>query len=131
MRILIVDDSMVSRVKAREALKVFEDVEFVEAANGEEAIPYLTVPDHIAELVILDTQMPEMNGHELLEIMKGHNIRIPVIMVTAEQRKNEVVKALNLGAKNYLSKPYTAKMLADKVESVMAAVGGGLKRRIP
>jgi two-component system chemotaxis response regulator CheY len=116
MKLLVVDDSMLIRkiVKAvADALKL----EAVEAHDGVEAMQKLEENLGEINLVLLDWNMPEKNGYEVLvEIKRDERFsRIPVMMVTTEGQKNSIVAAVRAGADNYLTKPFTIEELQSKI----------------
>jgi two-component system chemotaxis response regulator CheY len=78
------------------------------------------------DLVLLDWNMPEMDGITLLqEIRKDPQLKdIPVIMVTAEAKKENVLLAIQSGANNYIVKPFTAETLKEKLEKVWQQING-------
>lgn len=119
--ILLVDDYDDSRVAVREALEN-AGYSIVEAKHGKEALDYLVSRrDGRAALIILDLQMPIMNGWELLEILRCYVglASIPVIIVTAHELQLDQV--LHQGVLGYLRAPYA---LADLVEMVDACFSG-------
>jgi two-component system chemotaxis response regulator CheY len=116
MKLLVVDDSMLIRkiVKAvADALKL----EAVEALDGVEAMQKLEENQSDIGLVLLDWNMPEKNGYEVLvEIKSDKRFKgIPVMMVTTEGQRNSIVAAVRAGADNYLTKPFTIEELQSKI----------------
>jgi CheY-like chemotaxis protein len=87
------------------------------ASSGHEAIKILSnkaKPQEI-KIIFLDLEMPEMSGLELLEWMNKNNIKIPTILQTGFDNKKEIGKALALGIKDYLIKPYTRAQLHQSI----------------
>jgi two-component system chemotaxis response regulator CheY len=116
MKLLVVDDSMMIRkiVKAvADALKL----EAVEAPDGVEAMRKLEENLREIGLVLLDWNMPEKSGYDVLLEIKGDERfrRIPVMMVTTEGQKGSIVAAVRAGADNYLTKPFTIEELQAKI----------------
>jgi len=115
MKILIVDDSLtVRRIQKVTLNKIgYEDVE--EAINGIEALWKLD--NNKIDLVLLDYNMPEMNGYEtLLEMKRNETLKnIPVIMVTTESEKEVVLKCLKAGARGFVVKPMTPDVIEAKI----------------
>jgi len=98
----------------------------LEAANGREALQVIAQhPGEIA-LILLDWNMPEMNGIETLRALKTNpNLsHIPVMMVTTESEKHAVVEAIRTGASHYLTKPFAQQ---DLVLRMMECLGRGLE----
>ena len=116
MKILIVDDSSV----IRKMIKVVADVlqmETEEAQDGIEALETLSKFHKEIDLVLMDWNMPEMNGYDVLIEMKSNDKYkdIPVMMVTTEGQKSNIVAAVRAGAANYLTKPFTVEELETKI----------------
>src|SRR4051794_7968977 len=113
-RILTVDDSKTIRLIVAKAFKSYE-CDVFEAANGLEGIVVATreKPD----VIILDLTMPVMDGSEMLAKLKGNAElkTIPVIMLTAEAGRENVVRIAKLGVRDYLIKPFKEEMLVDRV----------------
>jgi DNA-binding response OmpR family regulator len=101
-RILIVDDETNVRLNFRMTLET-EGYEIIEARSGEEAVQLLA--EHSFALAILDMRMPGMDGLELLANMRESGIGVPVMMVTAYSDVPHAVKAMKLGAIDFLQKP--------------------------
>ncbi|WP_378956405.1 PP2C family protein-serine/threonine phosphatase [Pelosinus sp. sgz500959] len=104
-KILVVDDVSVNRAVMRVALESIEDVEFVDAVNGVEALKFLDEQEF--SLVILDLMMPLKDGFEVLKEMKSTPAQrdIPVIVYSANEDVESVTEALKLGAYDYFTKP--------------------------
>ena len=116
MKLLIVDDSSVTRKVIKAVADVLE-METEEAQDGVEALSKLADCYNEIDLVLLDWNMPEMSGYEVLvEIKKSDKYKkIPVMMVTTESQKNSIVAAIKAGAENYLTKPFTPAELQAKI----------------
>ena len=123
-RILIVDDMATMRKIIKSLLNQLGYTHVDEAENGKEALAKLKQNKY--DLVLLDWNMPEMDGITLLqEIRKDPQLKdIPVIMVTAEAKKENVLLAIQSGANNYIDKPFTAETLKDKLEKVWQQING-------
>lgn len=116
MRALVVDDSRAMRRIIREILSEFE-FDVVEATNGKEALAHLAEME-VPELALVDWNMPEMNGYDLLCTLRGESRYddLRVMMVTTETEVSQVAKALEAGANEYLMKPFTKEMMTAKLE---------------
>ena len=116
MKLLVVDDSSAIRKIIKAAADVLH-MQTIEAEDGIEALDKLA--DHYDEisLVLLDWNMPEMNGYDVLvEIGKNELYKdIPVMMVTTEGHQSSIVAAVRAGAVNYLTKPFTVEDLESKI----------------
>jgi two-component system chemotaxis response regulator CheY len=123
-RILTVDDMATMRKIIKSLLNQLGYTNVDEAENGKEALVKLKQNKY--DLVLLDWNMPEMDGITLLqEIRKDPQLKdIPVIMVTAEAKKENVLLAIQSGANNYIVKPFTAETLKEKLEKVWQQING-------
>lgn len=110
-RILVVDDDTMNLERTRMILGKYYDVVLVE--SGEQALEKLK--SEKIDLVLLDIEMPDMNGIETFERMKDSAQEVPVIFLTASGNKSDVLSALSLGAVNYLKKPFYPKELLKRV----------------
>lgn len=123
-KILAVDDSkmMLRIISSTIEMLSFEPVK---ASNGREALSVLEKEKDNVVLVLLDWNMPEMNGMETLQAIKADArfSAIPVMMVTTEGEKKNVVRAIQAGAKHYLTKPFNQQDLATRI---MECLGNGL-----
>ena len=118
MKVLVVDDSGVMRkIIARGLASLWID-EIVEAADGVDAIEVFGDGSGI-DLVLTDWNMPRMNGLELVQAIRGAGHKVPIIMVTTETEKEQVVRAIQAGVNDYLVKPFDQEMLTLKLERVL------------
>lgn len=115
MRVLIVDDDLPS-VKMNSYLLREEGYEVVTASNGKEALDVLE--EEPVDLVVLDVMMPMMDGHETLRQLREH-YDLPVIFLSAKGETADKVRGLELGADDYLAKPFEPAELLARVKSVM------------
>ena len=115
--ILIVDDSELNRALLSDMLS--EDFDIIEAENGKEAIQILHEKELEICLMLLDIVMPEMNGFQVLEVMNQKDwIRsIPVIMISAETGSASIDRAYDLGAVDYISRPFDERTVQHRVNS--------------
>lgn len=116
MRILSVDDSAATRHFIRKAIDVI-GFEFLEAGDGEEGMKIVEQENGQIDLILLDRHMPIMDGIEMLHALKTNDDfkNIPVTMVTVELERDEIQKAIDMGAKNYLVKPFSQENLIGKI----------------
>ena len=116
--ILIVDDEPRMRRFVRMNLEL-EGLEVSEASNGLEAIRKVreTMPD----LVLLDVEMPQLDGFETLEEIRRTS-PVPVIMLTVRSEEDERIKGLDLGADDYVTKPFSARELVSRINAVLRRV---------
>jgi len=123
MRALVIDDSRTVRIIIRQAL-VEAGLDVIEAGNGREGIDQLRAHDDV-ELILVDWNMPEMNGLEFVQAVRARREYDPVriMMVTTETEQEQVVRALEAGANEYLMKPFTKDVLIAKL-SLLDVLGG-------
>ena len=119
MKFLIVDDFSTMRRIVRGLLKEIGYNNAEEAEDGAVALGMLK--NQKFDFVVSDINMPNMNGFELLAaIKKDESLKhLPVLMVTAEARKEDIVRAAQDGAAGYIVKPFTKATLEEKVQKIM------------
>lgn len=117
-RVLIVDDSSTLRRIVHEALNIL-NFEVIEADSSQAALA--TLEQGTVDLIILDWHMPGMDGYNLfLTLQENPRFKeIPVIMLTAEDRKDSMLKAIRAGIRHYLTKPFTHEDLLARVVQVL------------
>jgi DNA-binding response OmpR family regulator len=120
LKILVVDDEDRMRKLISDFLKI-KDFEVIEAADGEEAIDKFFSIKDIA-LIILDVMMPKMNGWDVLKTVREHS-KVPVIMLTARSEEADELKGFEYGADEYISKPFSPKILVARVEAILRRSG--------
>ena len=109
--ILVVDDDNMNLARTQIILRKEYDV--LTAESGMDAL--MRLKDMKVDMVLLDIDMPKMNGIETFERMKGFAPEIPVIFLTASGLEEDVVSAIKLGAVNYLKKPYRPQELLKRI----------------
>ncbi len=121
MKILIVDDSStMRRIIGNVVMQLgFNKENYDEAEDGLKAWNLLKENNY--DVILTDWNMPNMNGLELVKKvrMEGTHIKTPIIMITTEGGKNEVIEALKSGVNNYIVKPFPAETLKEKLDSVL------------
>ena len=123
LKFLIVDDFSTMRRIVRGLLKEMGCNNADEAEDGAAALNMLKAQKF--DFVVSDINMPNMNGFDLLKAMKAEDSlkHIPVLMVTAEARKEDIVMAAQTGAAGYIVKPFTKATLEEKVQKIMQKMG--------
>jgi two-component system chemotaxis response regulator CheY len=123
LRFLIVDDFSTMRRIIRGLLKEIGYTDADEAEDGVAALQKLRNGNF--NFVVSDINMPNMNGFQLLgEIKKDDKLKhLPVLMVTAEARKEDIVAAAQGGAAGYIVKPFTKATLEDKIAHILKKLG--------
>lgn len=120
MKLLVVDDSSTMRRIIKNTLVRLGHKDILEGGDGVEGWNALnTNPD--IDMLITDWNMPEMNGLELVKKVRADSrfTDLPIIMVTTEGGKAEVITALKAGVNNYIVKPFTPQVLKEKLGAVM------------
>ncbi len=119
LKFLIVDDFSTMRRIVRGLLKEMGCTHAVEAEDGVAALSLMRTQP--VDFVVSDINMPNMNGFDLLKAIKADpNLRhLPVLMVTAEARKEDIVLAAQSGAAGYIVKPFSKATLEDKVTRIL------------
>ena len=117
-KILIVDDEIDTLLPLQKSLEV-EDYLIVGASNGKEAL--IKAKTELPDLIILDLMMPEMDGYEVCEKLKKDPLtkNIPVIILTAKDAVRDKVKGLDIGADDYVTKPFNLKELKARIKSAL------------
>lgn len=115
-KIMIVDDNMANLIMAR---KTLEDIyEVIPVSSGISALECLNDMPELPDLVLLDVDMPNVNGFQVISEMKNTKklIDIPIIFLTAQDDDITELEGYNLGAADYIKKPYTANLLKKRVD---------------
>jgi two-component system chemotaxis response regulator CheY len=114
---LVVDDSRAVRMILAKTLKEL-GFEVREAANGREALEVIEAEKTAVSLVLVDWNMPEVNGFELLQQLrrKPELASLVVVMVTTETELDRMAAALEAGANEYVMKPFTRDILVEKLQ---------------
>lgn len=126
-KFLVVDDFSTMRRIIRNLLKELGFNNIEEAEDGVQALNILR--EGRIQFVVSDWNMPNMTGIELLQSIRADTAlkHIPVLMVTAEAKKDNIIAAAQAGASGYVVKPFTAATLDEKLGKIFKAMEGGLK----
>ncbi|MGN0374409.1 MAG: response regulator transcription factor [Butyrivibrio sp.] len=120
-KILVVDDESRMRKLVRDFLHR-KDYDVLEAENGEEAVDVFCANNDIS-LIILDVMMPKMDGWQVCrEIRKLSNV--PIVMLTAKSEEQDELLGFELGVDEYITKPFSPKVLTARVEAILRRVSG-------
>lgn len=115
-RILLVDDEPRLRKMVKDFLKR-ADYDVIEAENGRQAVD-IFFSDTRIDLIILDVMMPEMNGWEVCRMIRKES-DVPIIMLTAKGGEGDELQGFDLGADEYISKPFSNKILVARVGAIL------------
>ena len=116
VKILVVDDEMRMRKLVKDFL-VKKDYLVIEAADGEEALDIFFKESDIS-LIILDVMMPKIDGWEVVREIRQYS-KIPIIMLTAKGEERDELNGFELGADEYISKPFSPKILVARVDALL------------
>lgn len=117
-RVLVVDDSMYMRTLIKDALEKAGFEIIGQAANGESAIDLAM--EHQPDLITLDNILPDMIGTDILKTLMEAKLTAKVIMVSAVGQQSVIDEGLELGASDYIVKPFTPEELLEVVNKVIA-----------
>lgn len=122
MKILVVDDFSTMRRIIRNLLRDLGFNNIEEADDGNSALPMLRSGKY--NFLITDWNMPGMSGMELLkEVRADESLKsLPILMVTAEAKRDQIVSAAQAGVNGYVVKPFTAAVLKDKIEKIFERI---------
>ena len=122
MKILIVDDFSTMRRIIKNLLRDLGFNNTAEADDGKTALPMLQAGDF--DFLITDWNMPGMTGIELLKAVRADAklATLPVLMVTAEQKRDQIVEAAQAGVNGYIVKPFTAATLKEKIDKIFERI---------
>lgn len=123
MKILVVDDFSTMRRIIKNLLKDLGFSNIQEADDGNTALPMLQQGDF--DFVVTDWNMPGMQGIDLLRAIRSDDKlkQLPVLMVTAEAKKEQIVAAAQAGVNGYVVKPFTAATLKEKLDKIFERLG--------
>lgn len=124
LKILVVDDEPRMRKLVKDFLTV-KGFQVIEAEDGEQAIDIFFEEKDIA-LILLDVMMPKMDGWEVLKTIRQYS-QIPVLMLTARGEEQDELQGFKLGADEYISKPFSPKILVARVEAILRRSSQGSK----
>lgn len=122
MKIMLVDDSRTIRNIQKRTLQQLGHTDIVEAEDGVQALARFS--ENVPDFMLIDWNMPNMNGLTLVQKIRETNKTIPLVMCTTEAEKSRVLEALKAGVNNYIVKPFTAESLGEKIDQTMAKAAG-------
>lgn len=118
MKILLVDDSKTMRSIQRAILTQLGHSRIEEAVDGLDALS--KVGSFEPDLILLDSNMPNMDGLTFVKRHRASGSETPIIMVTSESERERVVQAIKAGVNNYVIKPFTPDILSQRIEETMS-----------
>ncbi|MCS5423057.1 MULTISPECIES: response regulator transcription factor [Psychrilyobacter] len=123
MKILVVEDEENIRKVIKKILEINE-FEVLEARDGAEAMDIFY--SEKIDLIILDWMLPKVNGIEVLKMVRQES-SLPILMLTAKSQEDDEVEGLEVGANDYLKKPFSLKILVTRVKKLLNLIGGKKK----
>lgn len=125
-KILLVEDEESIRIGLKYCLEQ-ENFKVIECANGNEALTYFNTNNDI-DLILLDINLPDINGFDLFEKLKSKII--PTIFLTANDLEVSIVKGLDMGADDYITKPFKTRELISRINSVLRRTSKSIDNNI-
>ncbi len=124
MKILVVDDFSTMRRIVKNLLRDLGFTNTVEADDGKTALPILEAGG--IDFLVTDWNMPGMTGIDLLKAVRAdpNLVNLPVLMVTAEAKREQIIMAAQAGVNGYVIKPFTAATLKEKIEKIFERIDG-------
>ncbi len=124
MKILVVDDFSTMRRIVKNLLRDLGFTNTVEADDGKTALPILEAGG--IDFLVTDWNMPGMTGIDLLKAVRSNPdlVNLPVLMVTAEAKREQIIMAAQAGVNGYVIKPFTAGTLKEKIDKIFERIDG-------
>ncbi len=122
IKVLVVDDEARMRKLVKDFLSV-KGFTVLEAVDGEEAVDIFFEQKDIA-LILLDVMMPKMDGWEVVKTIRKYS-QVPIIMLTARGEERDELQGFSLGVDEYISKPFSPKILVARVEAILRRTSAG------
>ena len=123
LKILLIEDDMIEIMKLNRVISTLKlPHKLMEANNGEDALNLLKEKDNIPDIILLDLNMPKINGIEFLKILKNDNDLkyIPTIILTTSNNKKDLLECFEIGIAGYILKPLKYEDYIVKIEKVLA-----------
>jgi len=124
MKVLVVDDFSTMRRIVKNLLRDLGFTNTVEADDGQTALPILEAGG--IDFLVTDWNMPGMTGIDLLKAVRANPdlVDLPVLMVTAEAKREQIIMAAQAGVNGYVIKPFTAATLKEKIDKIFERIDG-------
>ena len=122
LKVLLIDDDTIEAMKLTRTIATLKmNHEIIEAKNGEQALKILDHKYRLPDVVLLDLNMPKMNGIEFLSVMKDREdlSHIPTIILTTSSNSNDLLQCYKLGIAGYVIKPLKHSDYVDKIKRVL------------
>ena len=123
LKILLIEDDIIEVMKLNRAISSLKlNHKIVEANNGDEAIKILEHRDELPDIILLDLNMPKLNGIEFLTILKNDDVLkyIPTIILTTSSNEKDILECYKIGIAGYILKPLKYNEYVSKIEKLLA-----------
>ena len=127
-RILVIEDDLAILRGLKDNLE-YESYEVMTAADGEQG--YCLIQEKKPDLIILDLMLPKMSGYELCRKVRGEGVTIPILMLTARGEEMDQVLGLDLGADDYVTKPFSVPELLARLRAILRRVQKSRSEDLP
>lgn len=123
LNVLLIEDDMIEIMKLNRTISTLNlDHNIIEANNGEDALKILEKKDNLPDIILLDLNMPKINGIEFLSILKNDNLLkyIPTIILTTSNNQKDLLECYKIGVAGYVIKPLKYEDYVSKIEKLLA-----------
>lgn len=123
LNILLIEDDMIEVMKLNRTISKLQlHHNIIEANNGEEALDILNKKDELPDIILLDLNMPKLNGIEFLNILKNDEVLkyIPTIILTTSNNQKDLLECYKIGIAGYVLKPLKYEDYVSKIETLLA-----------
>ena len=123
LKVLLIEDDMIEVMKLNRTISSLKlNHKIIEANNGEEALKVLEQKDRLPDIILLDLNMPKINGLEFLSILKNDDTLkyIPTIVLTTSNNHNDVLECYKIGIAGYVLKPLKYEEYVSKIDKILA-----------
>ncbi|WP_055434816.1 response regulator [Lacinutrix algicola] len=123
LKILLIEDDMIEIMKLNRTISTLKlDHKIIEANNGEDALGILEQKDNLPDIILLDLNMPKINGIEFLNILKKDDVLkyIPTIILTTSNNQKDLLECYKTGVAGYVLKPLKYEDYVSKIEKLLA-----------
>ncbi|OIQ20335.1 response regulator [Lacinutrix sp. MedPE-SW] len=123
LKILLIEDDMIEIMKLNRTISKLElNHEIIEANNGEEALQILEKKDSLPDIILLDLNMPKINGIEFLNILKNNDVLkyIPTVILTTSNNQKDLLECYKIGVAGYVIKPLKYEDYVSKIDKLLA-----------
>lgn len=122
LKILLIEDDMIEIMKFNRTISSLQlDHKIIEANNGEEALIILQEKEHLPDIILLDLNMPKINGIEFLSILKNDEVLkyIPTVILTTSNNNKDLLECYKIGVSGYILKPLKYEHYVSKIKKLL------------